>query len=73
MYLSVYGDDTDKGEFLGLLRATAHELQATLAQSLRTKRTPVLSFRIDDAIERSERINHLLGPTDGDAGNGVMR
>ena len=73
VYLSIYSEDTDGGEFLSLLSATAHELQATLAQSLRTKRTPVLSFRIDDAIERSDRINRLLSSTDGDAGNGVPR
>ncbi len=71
VYLSVYGDETDKGDFLNVLASTAHELQTTLARSLRTKRTPVLSFRLDDAIERSARISRLLNPTDRDADDGV--
>jgi ribosome-binding factor A len=73
VYLSIYGDATDKGEFLNLLSRNAHELQSTLARSLRTKRTPVLSFRIDDAIERSDRINRLLRPVGGNTGKGVLR
>ena len=73
VYLSIYGEDTDQAEFLSLLSATAHELQTTLARSLRTKRTPVLTFRIDDAIERSDRINRLLGSLDSEPGNGGMQ
>jgi len=60
-YLSVYGGDLDAAGFLRVLRPQAHVLQAVLARELRTRRTPVLSFRIDDGIARADRINRLLG------------
>ena len=61
IYLSVYG--ADALDFVRHLGERAPMLQAVLAQALRTKRVPVLHFRLDDTLERAERINSLLHGT----------
>ncbi len=60
VYLSLYGDALDKSACLRTINASAAELQGELAVALRTKRTPVLHFRLDEAIERGDRIARLL-------------
>ena len=58
VYLSVYGDRG--AEFLRFVNEQAAALQAVLAQSLRTRRVPVLTFRPDDSIARGDRISQFL-------------
>jgi ribosome-binding factor A len=58
--LSIYGSDDGKIEFVRLLKQQAYELQSVLGRELRTRRTPVLSFELDEGIERDDRINRLL-------------
>ena len=60
VYLSLYGEALDKPACLRTINARAGELQGELALALRTKRTPVLLFRLDEAIERGDRIARLL-------------
>lgn len=72
VYLSVYGEDADKGNFLKLVDDASHDLQMVVARALRTKRTPVISFRVDDALERSDRINRLLDRLPGNMGEGGL-
>ncbi len=60
VYLSLYGDALDKPACLRNINARAADLQGELAVALRTKRTPVLQFRLDEAIERGDRIARLL-------------
>lgn len=60
VWLSVYGGRADGTEFLGVLADAGGDLQAALGRALRTKRTPVLTYRLDDAPERSSRIGRLL-------------
>ena len=60
VYLSLYGEALDKPACLRTINANAAELQGELAVALRTKRTPVLQFRLDEAIERGDRIARLL-------------
>ncbi|MEX2480518.1 MAG: 30S ribosome-binding factor RbfA [Gammaproteobacteria bacterium] len=59
--LSVFGEPDEAEAFVKRLRGRASELQHVLAREMRTKRTPVLSFKLDDAIARADRINRLLG------------
>lgn len=59
--LSVLGEPGEAEDFVKHLRSRASELQHVLAREMRTKRTPVLSFELDDAIARADRINRLLG------------
>jgi ribosome-binding factor A len=58
--LSVFGDGVERDAFVRDLAAHAAQFQHTLARSLRTRRTPVLAFRLDDALERGDRIRRLL-------------
>lgn len=62
VHLSLYGEALDKTACMRAINARAAELQGELATALRTKRTPVLLFRLDDAIERGDRIARLLQP-----------
>lgn len=58
--LSVFGGDGEADRFVAALNADAHALQAVLGTELRTRRTPVLKFMSDDALERADRVNRLL-------------
>lgn len=58
--LSIYGGETEQRGQLDHIIAAAAELQAVLGRELRTRRTPVLSFRLDDGIARGDRISQLL-------------
>ena len=60
VYLSVYGDGAQKTRLMQMLSRDARELQTILANSLRTKRTPVLDFRGDDSLAQVDRIARLL-------------
>ncbi|MGR8922075.1 MAG: 30S ribosome-binding factor RbfA [Gammaproteobacteria bacterium] len=67
VFLSIYADDDERQRTLEALSARVHELQRHLAGQLRTKRTPVLRLRLDDSIERGDRIGRLLsGDRDAD-------
>ena len=62
VHLSLYGAAVDKQALLRALAGNSPELQAEVADKLRLKRTPVLEFRLDEAIERADRITQLLHP-----------
>lgn len=68
VHLSVYGDPDRQQEFLAAVRGQAAALQAVLGHTLRTRNVPVLSFALDDSLERGDRINQMLrgapGPAD---------
>ncbi len=54
---------SDKGSWLLLedyLNENAYILQGILSKQLRSKRTPVLSFKVDDTLEQTDRINKLI-------------
>ena len=42
------------------LNENGYLLQGTLSKQLRSKRTPVLSFKVDDSLEQTDRINRLI-------------
>ncbi len=66
--LSVFGEGVDRAAFVRELGERAAGFQRTLGHSLRTRRTPVLNFRLDDAIERGDRIRRLLDGQPGEGG-----
>jgi ribosome-binding factor A len=68
VHLSVYGGTEAQEAFVRLLNERAPALQGELARALRTRRVPVLTFRLDDSIARSDRIQRLLGPGGDDGG-----
>ena len=72
VFVSVLGTDDDRERSLEGLRAAHGVLQAHVARELRLRRTPVLSFEYDPAVERGVRLTKIideLAPEDLDDGH----
>ena len=70
VFVSVLGTEADRDRTLEGLRAAHGVLQAHVARELRLRRTPVLSFEYDPAVERGVRLTKIideLAPEDGHA------
>ena len=71
VFVSVLGSEKDQERTLAGLQSAHGVLQAQLAHELGTRRTPVLTFEYDPAIERGVRltkmIDELAPPADSDA------
>ncbi len=59
-FVSVLGDEHERGEALAGLESSSGVLQAKIGQELRMKRTPTLEFLYDESIDRGMRISELL-------------
>lgn len=73
VFVSVLGTEEEQARTLEGLRSAAGLLQAQVARELGTRRTPVLTFEYDPAIERGVRLTKLideLAPADSDADPG---
>jgi len=60
VYVSVLGDEAAQEASLDGLRSAHGYLQSRVAGELRLKRTPELSFELDDTAERAARVEELL-------------
>jgi ribosome-binding factor A len=60
VYVSVLGDETERGETMTALASAHGLLQKAIGQELRMKRTPTLQFVFDESIDRGMRISELL-------------
>ena len=60
VYISVLGDDAEQERTLEGLRAAHGVLQTHVARRLGTRRTPVLRFEYDPAIERGVRLTKII-------------
>jgi ribosome-binding factor A len=70
VFVSVFGTEKEQRSTLDGLRAAHGVLQARVGRELGTRRTPVLSFEYDPAIERGVRLTKMfdeLAPGDPDA------
>jgi ribosome-binding factor A len=69
VYVSVLGDAPARESTLLGLRSAHGFLQSELAQQLKLKHTPTLSFEYDETVERAARLTELLhdGPDVEDA------
>jgi ribosome-binding factor A len=70
VFVSVLGTENEQARTLEGLQSAAGVLQAQVARELGTRRTPVLTFEYDPAIERGVRLTKLideLAPADSDA------
>ena len=70
VYVSVLGSEREQDRTLEGLRAAHGVLQARVARELGLRRTPVLSFEYDPAIERGVRLTKMideLAPAEPDA------
>lgn len=63
VYVSVLGDEAARSASLEGLQAAHGFLQGRIAQSLRLKHTPTLSFDYDESVDRGMRISQLLEAT----------
>ena len=63
VWVSVLGDGAARTDSLDALQAAHGFLQRRVAQALRLKRTPALTFDYDESVDRGMRITELLaGP-----------
>lgn len=60
VYVSVLGSDMEQERTLEGLQAAHGVLQTHVARRLGTRRTPVLTFAYDPAIERGVRLTQII-------------
>ncbi len=60
VYVSVFGSEQERADTLDGLRSAHGFLQGRVAQSLKLKHTPTLTFEYDDSVDRGMRITALL-------------
>jgi len=60
VYVSVLGSEDERVRTLDGLTAAHGVLQAALARELRLRRTPVLTFEYDPAVERGVRLTRII-------------
>ena len=60
VYVSVLGDEPTKQASLDGLRSAHGFLQSRVADELRFKRTPELTFELDHTAERAARLEEIL-------------
>jgi ribosome-binding factor A len=60
VFVSVLGSEEEREATLEGLRSSHGVIQSRIAAETRMKRTPTLSFRYDDTIEKGIRISELL-------------
>ena len=69
VFVSVLGDERDRERTLAGLQSAHGVLQAQVGRELGTRRTPVLTFEYDPAIEQGVRLTQMieqLAPTETD-------
>ncbi|HXH28893.1 MAG TPA: 30S ribosome-binding factor RbfA [Candidatus Polarisedimenticolia bacterium] len=60
VYVSVLGDEQARQESLRALNGAAGFLRRAVFKNLRLRYSPVLTFRLDDSLERGDRIERVL-------------
>ena len=60
VYVSVLGSEEERESSLAGLRSSHGVLQGKIANGMRMKRTPTLTFEYDETVERGDRITRLL-------------
>ena len=60
VYVTVLGDERQRGESLKGLQSAHGVLQRRVGTQLRMKRTPALTFHYDDTTDRAMRMEQLL-------------
>jgi ribosome-binding factor A len=60
VFVSVLGSEEEREATLEGLRSSHGVIQARIAAETRMKRTPTLTFRYDETIEKGVRISELL-------------
>ena len=58
--VTAYSDRDSWAALETYLNENGYILQGILSKELRSKRTPVLTFRVDDSLAETDRINKLI-------------
>jgi ribosome-binding factor A len=66
VYVSILGDEDERGASLDGLRSAHGFLQKRVASELRLKHTPTLDFAFDGSVQRGMRITEILKEEDGE-------
>lgn len=72
VFVSVYGDDSEKQESLSGLNSAKGYIRKLVGERIRLFHTPEISFRFDPSIERGARISGILRELEqeGEMGDG---
>lgn len=60
VFVSVLGEEAAREASLSALRSAAGFIQRALFRNLRLKHSPLVTFHLDDSMERGERIERVL-------------
>ena len=60
VYVSVLGGEEERERSLAGLQSSHGFLQGRIANEMRMKRTPTLTFLYDESVDRGDRISRLL-------------
>lgn len=60
VFISIYGDDAQQEETLVGLTKSKGFIRSEIGQRIRLRKTPEISFEIDEAIEYGNRIERIL-------------
>jgi ribosome-binding factor A len=60
VYVSVFGSEKERDATFESLEELRIGLQGQIADHLRMKYTPILSFENDDSVDRATRVNELI-------------
>src|SRR5690606_39611553 len=60
IFVSIFGDEQEKQKTLAVLAHAQGYIRTELGQRIRLRYTPEITFKLDDSIERGDRINRLL-------------
>lgn len=60
VFVSVLGSEEEREQTLTALASGAGLMQARIGRELRLKRTPTLTFQLDETADRAERIDELI-------------
>ena len=71
VFVSVLGDEQARETSLKALTGASGYVQKALFRNLRLRYSPVVTFRIDDSIERGERIERALRQIHGEPDPGT--
>ena len=71
VFISVFGDETDKSNTLGALVSASGFVRKRLSDNITLRSLPAFEFRLDETIEQGSELLKLIdevspGPPDGD-------
>ena len=70
VYVSVLGNEEEKASVMKGLKNAGGFMRHLLAERVNLRNTPELIFKLDDSVEYSVRMNHLINEISKNSGSG---